>query len=106
MLDAAGNAAAPAANCKNLRRGSFISPSQRIIEILGSVRLDTGELDHLGPLFGVVGDKLAEVGGRTWKHPRAQLGKPRLELGVGQSSVDLPVELVDDLGRRVLGYAN
>ena len=44
----------------------------------GSVRLDTCVLHHLGPLFGIFGDKLAEVAGRTWKYPRAQLG-------VGQS---------------------
>ena len=31
-------------------------------EIVGSLRLDARELDHLGPLLGVVGDKLAEVG--------------------------------------------
>jgi hypothetical protein len=33
-----------------------------------SVRLDAGELDHLGPFLRFVGDELSEVGGRaaTW----------------------------------------
>ena len=70
----------------------------------GSVRLDACELDHFGPLFGIVGNKLAEVGGGTWKHRRAQLGKPRLEPGGGQPSVDLLVELVDDHYRRISGH--
>ena len=35
------------------------------------VRLDTGELDHLGPLLGFVGDQLAKVGGRARKHRTA-----------------------------------
>ena len=47
--------------------------------------------------------KLAEVGGRARKHGAAQIGKPRLNLGIGEGGVDLVVELVDDLGRRALG---
>jgi hypothetical protein len=35
------------------------------------VRLDTSELDHLGPFLGFVGDQLAKVGGRTRKHRTA-----------------------------------
>jgi hypothetical protein len=31
----------------------------------GSFRLGTGELDHITPLLGFVGDELAEIGGRT-----------------------------------------
>ena len=36
----------------------------------------------------------------------AQVGKPRLHLGIGEGRVDLLVELVDDLGGRVLGCAD
>jgi hypothetical protein len=32
-----------------------------------------------------------------------KVGKPRLHLGVGEARIDLLVELVDDLGWRVLG---
>ena len=36
----------------------------------------------------------------------AQVGKPRLHLGIGEARVDLLVEPVDDLGGRVLGRAD
>ena len=36
----------------------------------------------------------------------AQIGKPRLHLGIGEGRVDLLVEPVDDLRRRVLGRAD
>ena len=68
-----------------------------------SLRLDARELDHLGPLLGFVGDELAEVGWRTGKHCAAKVGKPRLHPSVGESGIDLLVELVDYLGSRVLG---
>src|SRR6516162_4161373 len=105
MRDTAWSTAAPAARCRNLRRGSFISPSQRIIEILVSVRLDACELDHLAPLLGFVCDELAKVGGRACKHRRAEVSNARLHLGIGEARVDLLVELVNDLGGRVLGHA-
>src|SRR5262245_14576175 len=48
----------------------------------------------------------AEVGGRTWKHSATKVGKPRLDFGIGKGSVDLLVELLDDLGRRGLRRAD
>src|SRR5262245_39696435 len=42
----------------------------------GSLRLDAGGLDHLGPLLGIACDKFAEVGRRTHHHCAAQIGKP------------------------------
>src|SRR5262252_2666159 len=60
------------------------------------LRLDAGKLDHLCPLLGLLGDELAEVGGRAGHHGAAQVGKPRLHLGIAESRVDLPVEPVDD----------
>ena len=50
----------------------------------GSVRLRTGELDHLGPLLCLVRDELAEVGGRKRKHRAAQFGDPRLQLRIDE----------------------
>src|SRR5262245_54398196 len=38
---------------------------------IGSLRLDVGRPDHLGPLLGLVGDELAEVGGRARKRRAA-----------------------------------
>jgi hypothetical protein len=54
---------------------------------------------------GVSDFELAEVGGRARKHRCAHVGEPRLDLRVGESSIDLLVELVDDLGGCVLGRA-
>ena len=41
--------------------------------------------------------------GEPRKRRAAQVGKPRLQLGIGETGIDLLIELVDDLGRRVLG---
>src|SRR5258708_40338661 len=48
--------------------------------LTGSVRLDTRELDHLGPLLGFSGDQLAEVGGLARKTRRAEVSKSRFGL--------------------------
>src|SRR5262249_59399795 len=45
----------------NLRNGTLWN----IRAFPASVRLDAGELDHLGPLLGFVGDELAEVSRRA-----------------------------------------
>src|SRR5215831_3021354 len=49
---------------------------------------------------------LPKSGGRQRECVAAQVGKPRLELGIGKASVDLLVELLDDLGRRGLRCAD
>src|SRR5262249_26167168 len=61
-----------------------------------SVAFGAGELDHLGPLLGFCGDEISKVSGRTGNHRVAQVGKLRLDLGIGQGDVDFPVELFDD----------
>src|SRR5262245_48778096 len=71
----------------------------------GSLRLDARELDHLGPLLGLVGDQLAKVDRGAGKHRAAQVGKPRHDLGIGESCVGLLVERVDDFGGRALRCA-
>src|SRR5215471_10290400 len=65
-----------------------------------SLRLDVECPDDVAPFLRFVGDELAKVGGRQRECVAAQVGKPRLELGIGKASVDLLVELLDDLGRR------
>lgn len=62
------------------------------------LRLDVGSPDHLGPLLSFFGDELRKVGGRAAKHRAVQVGKPRLDLGIGEAGIDLLVELVDNLG--------
>src|SRR5215475_3197979 len=64
-----------------------------------SLRLDVEGPDDVAPLLRFVGDELAKVGGREREHGAAEGGKPRLDIGIGEASVDLLVELVDDLGR-------
>src|SRR6516165_2866735 len=71
-----------------------------------SVGPDFGRPDDLAPLLGFLGDQLAEVGGRARKHRAAEIGKPRLHLGIGEGRIDLFVELVDNLGRRVFRRAD
>src|SRR5262245_15258045 len=66
-----------------------------------SLRLDAGEFDHLGPLFGFVGNQLAEVSRRSRQRHAAEVSETGLHLRVVESRVDLLVELLDDLGRRV-----
>src|SRR5262249_52886601 len=71
-----------------------------------SLRLDVGGPDDVAPLLRLVGDELAKVGGREREHVATQVGKPHLDLGVGEARVDLPVELVDDFSRRVFWCAD
>jgi hypothetical protein len=68
-----------------------------------SVRLDVREFDHLGPLLSLLGDQLIEIRRRARKRGRAQLCGAGLNLRIGEGGIDLAVELVDDLGRCVLG---
>src|SRR5262245_37826762 len=70
-----------------------------------SVRLDVEGLDHLAPLLGVVGDELAEVGGRADKRCASEIGEPGLDFGIGEAGVNFLIELVNNLRRCVLGRA-
>src|SRR5215471_13408279 len=65
--------------------------------------LCAGELDYFAPLLGIVSDKLAEVVDRAGKYHAAQVGKPRLQLGISEPRIDLAIELINDLGRCVFG---
>jgi hypothetical protein len=89
----AGRGTAPAARRRNCRRGSFISPLPNDRNPR-SIRLDAGELDNLAPLFGFLGDELANVGGRTRKYRAAEVSKPRPHHGAGKRRVDLLVSLL------------
>ena len=61
-----------------------------------SLHLDVGGPDHLGPFLGFIADELAEVVRRARKHHAAEVGEPRLHLGIGKRGVDLGVEFLDD----------
>jgi hypothetical protein len=71
-----------------------------------SLRFDVGRPDDRAPLLDFFGAVLSEIGGRAPKDHPAQLGKASLDLGVAKSSVDLRVELVDDLNGRALRCCN
>src|SRR5262245_8428928 len=71
-----------------------------------SVCLDAGEFDHLGPLFGFVGDQLSELSRRSRQRHAAEVSETGVHLRVVESRVDLLVECVDDRGRRGLGCAD
>jgi hypothetical protein len=49
------------------------------------------KLDHFGPLFGFVGYELAEVGGRYRQRRAAHLSNSRLDLGIGETGINLNV---------------
>src|SRR5882724_3741152 len=68
----------------------------------GSIRLEARKLDHRAPFVGFVRNELGEVGGRAWQHNRGKLGKPLLDLGIGEAGIGLLIALGDDLGRGVL----
>ena len=70
------------------------------------LRLDIGARMTFPHFSRVVGDELAEVGGRSHQRRPALLGQARLHGGLGKAGVDLLVERVDDLGGRVLGGAD
>src|SRR5262252_7095530 len=67
-----------------------------------SVRLDVEGPDDLAPLFAVVSDELAEIGGRANERRAAELGEPRLDFGIGEAGVNGLIELVNNLRRRGL----
>src|SRR5262245_19811231 len=71
-----------------------------LVALLG---LDIRGPDYLAPLLGLVGDVLRELRRRTRQYDDTHVSKPRLNLGIGEARVDLPVELVDDPNWRVPG---
>src|SRR5262245_12242338 len=72
----------------------------------GSLRLDAGELDHVGPLLGFVGDQLGEVGSGAGKWFTTEIGHPRLHRGLGERRVDLAVQSLHDFGWSAPGRAD
>src|SRR5262245_10235873 len=71
-----------------------------------SFRLDVGPPDHLCPFCVFFRVDLLEVVGGAAKHCASLLDNPGLVKGIGASGVDLPVELLNDVGGRAPRRAN
>src|SRR5262249_9572421 len=67
----------------------------------GLFRLETCELHHLPPLLGFCRDELTKFGGRHRHRRSTEIGEPRLDLGISEGGVNLFVEFLDNLNRRV-----
>src|SRR5215510_2134897 len=98
-----GSAAAPAARCRKFRRGSFITSLSEMPVKLRSFRLDVCRADHLAPLFGFLLKPPPVIRGRAAGDAAAQVSKPQLQFWVRQRGVNIFVQFVDDLRRRVFG---
>src|SRR5262249_57467081 len=66
----------------------------------------TLELSLLAPLLGFLSCQLAEVSGRTCKHRATEVSEPRFHVGIGESRINLIVELIDDFDGRVFWRAD
>src|SRR5262249_34461358 len=87
-------------------RQAMLRQSVRNMARPRSVWLRSRELDHPAPLLGFVGDELPEFGRRACKYRRTEVSESCFHLGIGESAIDLPVEVVHDLGGRVLRRSN
>src|SRR5262249_57049972 len=64
----------------------------------GSFRLDARELHHLRPFLGFFGEELAVLSRRERERGVAEVGNPSPDPGIGEASVDLPVDRIDNFG--------
>src|SRR5215831_18385489 len=93
----AGFCNAPEARCPTstmlmaLQKPHRYGKSSRSSAETSSLRLDVGRPDHLGPFLGLLGDELAEVGGRTDERCATQIGEPRLDRGIGEARIDFRI---------------
>src|SRR6185369_17693201 len=71
-----------------------------------SLRLDIRRSDDLAPLLGLVGNQCPKIGRRASQDHAAEFGDLGLELGISESRIDLLVEPLDNLDRRVPGRAD
>src|SRR5262249_58478869 len=88
------------------RPAASISRNGTLWNTAGSFRPDIARADHFTPLLDFVGDQLSAVCGRAWQRPCTHLGESGLEFRIGKSRVDLSIQPVDDISRRVFGRAH
>src|SRR6266480_3667467 len=61
----------------------------------GSLRLDVGRSDNLAPLLGIIGQEFPELHWRQWHRDVAEADDPSPNFGIGESSIDLAIKLLD-----------
>ena len=70
---------------------------------LASLRFDVGRSDHLAPFLSFFDYELKEVGGRATEGSATRVRKLRLHVGVGQTSINRRIELIDYFFGRASG---
>src|SRR5262245_27775094 len=68
-----------------------------------SLRLDIGRSDDFAPLLGLISNQSSEIGRRASQDHASEFGDLGVELGIHESGIDLLVEPVDNLDRRIPG---
>src|SRR6516164_6101077 len=71
-----------------------------------SLRLDTRELDHLGPFLGFDCNESAKLGGAKNHRDGPDIAEPRPDFRRSQPGIDVAVEPFDDLHWRGGGRAD
>jgi len=82
--------------------GGLLNPDWRRRQPGQSAWFGAGEFHHLAPLLDLFGQDLGEIRAGAGQDQAAEVGEARLDPGIAERPVDLPVELVDDVGRGVL----
>src|SRR5712675_477246 len=106
MRDTAGSAAAPAARCRNCRRGSFTALPLKLGKRATSFRLDVRRLDDRPPLLDL---GLLLGGERLWRlvlvrpDSLAQVSEPLAYRRIGQGLHDGDMKAGDDILRCAFG---
>src|SRR5215212_3499518 len=85
---------------------SDLAPHDWQVEILGSVRLRARKLHDFGPLFGFAGKEFPEIVGGAPERFAPEIEKASLHSGIAEGTIDLAVELADDLCRGVIRSAD
>src|SRR4030095_3328349 len=71
-----------------------------------SLRLDLRRANNLAPFLGIFDDNSTEILGRAREHGASHVSEARRDFWIGERSIDLGVELANDVDGRVPGRAD